>query len=144
METDWQDRGSDGRMRERHQGVNANSLLAKTFTTSPHLISHPCLLLPPFLPPPLLFSCLPTSQPHHFFFYLLFPSSLSKFVSRISPYLLHFLLRPSSSPIFLYLSPETNILAEIRVEIASSLNPSPPAVAKQGTSQYNGCVFMCD
>ncbi len=31
---DGQDRGSGGRMRAKHQGVNANSLLAKTSTAS--------------------------------------------------------------------------------------------------------------
>lgn len=48
METDGQDRGSDGRIRGRHQGVNANSLLAKTSIASLHLIYF--LSLPDSLP----------------------------------------------------------------------------------------------
>lgn len=38
METDGQDRGSDGRIRGRHQGVNDNSLLAKTSASHLFLI----------------------------------------------------------------------------------------------------------
>lgn len=55
METDGQDRGSDGRIRGRHQGVNANSLLAKTSA------SHLFLILT--WPPSLFLSILVTNSP---------------------------------------------------------------------------------
>lgn len=151
METDGQDRGSDGRMRGRHQGVNANSLRAKTSTAS-HL-SLILAWLPPFLPPFLFFfvtnpsassllSCLKFSDSPPS------PSSFSLSPSLcpnvLSPYLPHFLPRPTASPILLKLSPEANTLAEIRERMTTSLSPThpptPPAVAQQGTSQCNICA----
>lgn len=62
----------------------------------------------------------------------------------LSPYLPHFLPRPTASPILLKLSPEANTLAEIRERMTTSLSPThpptPPAVAQQGTSQCNICA----
>lgn len=73
METDWQDRGSDGRMRGRLQGLNANSLLAETLTASLHLISYSYSLYSIFLPPfPLTLLYFGVTN-FSFFLCLLFP-----------------------------------------------------------------------
>lgn len=101
METDGQDRGSDQRMRGRQQGVNANSLLAKTSTAS-HLISYPCLtpLLPlpfPFYSSPFLNTTFSTSSllpscplsPSPFkclFFHLSFLYFISSFFPPLLPF----------------------------------------------------------
>lgn len=139
MESDGQDSGSDQRRRGRQQGVNANSLLAKTSTGS-NLSSYARLTPFPSFFSLLLLTPFPTSPPPP----TIFPPPHIKCLFSICPYLLHVVPLPTT---FLFIS---RTLVEIRERITSSLSPTPlpPAVAQWGGvggggTKLDGAVLVC-
>ncbi len=142
METDGQDRGSDGRMRGRHQGVNANSLLAKTSLSYPRLTPF---LLPPFPFPSFFVTDFSTSSLLSCLDFSDFSSTCS-YLPSCPPFSLPLIL---SECIFLYLSLSTSFSPSSHCFSRSSLtlsgnkrisrdqrgdnviSPAPPAAAQQ-------------